>query len=582
MIQSNYKLLFFFFTVFVLCFFTVKAQTHNDPASIQVVSSENPITIDGQLDEIDWKERRYDYLVFGANALPGDVSYTVTDSVTVKHSYTDSTLTLVKILHYGMDLYISLDSKDQSVGPFGSSWEGDGLFMKIKNASGVPKEYKLFFNAGGSDPDIVFETNAPEGSGSGAAWKHPQTVVNDTTQIDSGYTAELVIHLDQLGYTDPLSEVEVLINIFDPDGYTKDTDPFGEAGAYFKSWWGSEWGDEYRILKLADPPTKNAISTSETIILDGQMTESFWDNAEYIIVGRGSSTSTGGYYAQWTDPNNEYTDQSMATVKFAHNGTDLYIGVESNDKSVCYWAPSWEADGLFLWITNKGENPPPARMEIKNMFFDQTVGAPAEFQLSDNVPTGGAEGASFLPAGTVTQTEVGGEDAGYSLEVVIHTDFFGYSDGDAVNLSVVVWDVDFGDDVSYDENVSDYAPNWWGTQWADPTFERHYMYRQVVLPDLTTDVETTEELPTAYALDQNYPNPFNPSTKISFSLPEQSNVTLKIFDILGNEVATVINEKRSAGSYSVDWNAGNLSSGIYFYSLIADNFVQTKKMILIK
>jgi len=81
---------------------------------------------------------------------------------------------------------------------------------------------------------------------------------------------------------------------------------------------------------------------------------------------------------------------------------------------------------------------------------------------------------------------------------------------------------------------------------------------------------------------ENYPNPFNPVTIISYQLSFNDNVILKIYDILGNEVATLINEKQNAGTYSVEWNASEMSSGIYFYKLITDGFVETKKMNLIK
>jgi len=85
-----------------------------------------------------------------------------------------------------------------------------------------------------------------------------------------------------------------------------------------------------------------------------------------------------------------------------------------------------------------------------------------------------------------------------------------------------------------------------------------------------------------YRLEQNYPNPFNPKTVISYSLIENHFTTLKIFDILGNEVATLVNEKQNAGSHSVEWDAGNYSSGIYFYKLSSGEFKDTKRMILLK
>jgi hypothetical protein len=109
---------------------------------------------------------------------------------------------------------------------------------------------------------------------------------------------------------------------------------------------------------------------------------------------------------------------------------------------------------------------------------------------------------------------------------------------------------------------------------------------QVTGPDArATSVEriTTGQVPTNYRLDQNYPNPFNPSTEISFQLSAVSNVKLKVFDLLGREVATLIDGVREPGAYKVSFNASSLTSGVYFYTLQADGAtIQTKKMLLLK
>jgi hypothetical protein len=99
---------------------------------------------------------------------------------------------------------------------------------------------------------------------------------------------------------------------------------------------------------------------------------------------------------------------------------------------------------------------------------------------------------------------------------------------------------------------------------------------------MITDVEDNEQLPSEYLLSQNYPNPFNPTTKIKYSIPISTNVELRVFDILGNEIETLVNEEKQSGTYLITWYAKQLPSGIYFYQLIAGNFIQTKKMILIK
>jgi hypothetical protein len=97
------------------------------------------------------------------------------------------------------------------------------------------------------------------------------------------------------------------------------------------------------------------------------------------------------------------------------------------------------------------------------------------------------------------------------------------------------------------------------------------------------DIEIQEEItPEEFELAQNYPNPFNPSTTIKFSLPENSVVTLKVYDITGSEVAELLNDTREAGFHQVTFDASNLASGTYIYMITAKNFIQTKKMVLIK
>jgi hypothetical protein len=89
-------------------------------------------------------------------------------------------------------------------------------------------------------------------------------------------------------------------------------------------------------------------------------------------------------------------------------------------------------------------------------------------------------------------------------------------------------------------------------------------------------------IPKVYALDQNYPNPFNPTTKIEYSLPKAGNVTLEVYNLLGQVVATLVNQRQDAGHYVVPMDGSALSSGLYFYQITAGNFTATKKMMLVK
>jgi len=107
----------------------------------------------------------------------------------------------------------------------------------------------------------------------------------------------------------------------------------------------------------------------------------------------------------------------------------------------------------------------------------------------------------------------------------------------------------------------------------------------VLYGDTTFVVDVEDKpnpIPTEFKLEQNYPNPFNPSTKISWQSPVNSHQTLKVYDILANEVTTLANEYRNAGSYETEFNASHLASGIYYYQLRAGDYVETKKMVILK
>jgi hypothetical protein len=110
--------------------------------------------------------------------------------------------------------------------------------------------------------------------------------------------------------------------------------------------------------------------------------------------------------------------------------------------------------------------------------------------------------------------------------------------------------------------------NWAGV-WEARIFE----------PDYPTSVETE---PSTYVLNQNYPNPFNPTTTIQYYIPQLSWVKLAVYNLIGQEVQILVDEEKAAGSYEIDFNASNLTSGIYFYKLQSVNFVETRKMVLLK
>ena len=111
----------------------------------------------------------------------------------------------------------------------------------------------------------------------------------------------------------------------------------------------------------------------------------------------------------------------------------------------------------------------------------------------------------------------------------------------------------------------------------DYTGITHFYYSRLI-----TDVKKDKVNVVVFTLSQNYPDPFNPTTTITYSLPKSSLITLKIYDLLGREIETLVNEEKPAGNYEVEFDGSNLPSGIYFYRMQAGKFIKTRKFVLIK
>ncbi len=120
------------------------------------------------------------------------------------------------------------------------------------------------------------------------------------------------------------------------------------------------------------------------------------------------------------------------------------------------------------------------------------------------------------------------------------------------------------------------------TAWRDSRTGNEEIFYSVTPTLLIPYVEQEPGIPSEFVLRQNFPNPFNPVTKIKYSLPASEFVTLRVYNELGKEIAVLVNEQQNTGNYAVEFNAENLPSGVYFYTLHAGNFIETKKMILLK
>ena len=180
---------------------------------------------------------------------------------------------------------------------------------------------------------------------------------------------------------------------------------------------------------------------------------------------------------------------------------------------------------------------------------------------------------------------------------IYHSWYSGYDGakwciGYATSPDGINWDKDTSNPVlcvgpsgSWDE-----AHAWEGSVLIDTVYKMWYSGGSFYSGRIGYAIDTTlisvvtmpKNIPEQFVLSQNYPNPFNPTTTIKYQIPEMSFVTLKIYDVLGSEVATLVNEEKAMGSYEVKWHANNSPSGVYFYRIQAGDYFETKKMLMLK
>ncbi len=266
-------------------------------------------------------------------------------------------------------------------------------------------------------------------------------------------------------------------------------------------------------------------------------------------------------FAAWGETDEEFSNGSIKAYDFttntlkqirAINGVDPY-SVATYSKRVVWWENTGSGAKIKLWMNDSTTT---LRTTFKGLYLDDS----GESSISFNIPMD-SKGVAWM-----------------ETDFILYYYNFESSSLNSYDLSSY-----FTDNLNTGYRVKLSRKNIIIQALSAVPSEKlgTYLFK---LSDIATGVEDDNKslLPVKFSLSQNYPNPFNPTTIINFQIPKFSLVTLKIYDILGREIRTLVNENRPAGNYKINFNAENLSSGIYLYRIIVDDFIQTKKMILLK
>jgi len=438
------------------------SQAVQDPASIPVYQASGTIIVDGILNEADWSATA-PHLMFKAGGSPSGTSYTPTGGAIVKPVYKDSSTTYVRFLHSNNKLYISLKSNDKQVCKF--DWEGDGMFMVMKDASDKNSELKLYVKSAttfGVETGGAAPIPADGYSGIGVV----SGTIYDSSDVDNGYTAEAVVDLSKIGYASLPAAMKCFLNIFDPDNFSTGAAPWGANGNFFKQWWGSEWGSEWRTLNFVnkitpyDPAVLPVYAATAPIIVDGLLNESDWAADVPHLVYKIGGTPSGNEFAPTGGAivKPVYKDSSTTYVRFLHSNNKLYISLKSNDKQVCKF--DWEGDGMFMVMKDASDKNTELKLYVKDAttFGAETGGAAP-------IPADGYSGIGVV-SGTIYDSS--NVDNGYTAEAVVDLSKIGYASLPAtMKCFLNIFDPDnFSTGAAPWGANGNFAKQWWGSEWG--------------------------------------------------------------------------------------------------------------------
>lgn len=588
------------------------------------------ITLDGVLDEDAWSMADSINLVWGEGVPDLPTSGWQFDPE--ENNFPDAPRPVIKFLVDSDNyLYISLNNPDNSIG--GKGWPTyDGLLLSVKShsefneATTLPQAKEFFvmwmdtYEKGDvmpkvrivGRPDIYADSLTEDKTGMFNVGVNVMGTVNDSATVDTGYVFEMKISLDSLGY-DVVSAggdiIELNFSVWDTDN-TFDSDPADNVSG--RIWWQSPWNsNDDNVGRInADPAVTTTSGPAPEIlpdviiphandfadpVVDGVLDEVAWAGAYTFQIAWNNEEIKSGYPGVGPTRSGQFQpdiygkgkatvlDPSMGEFKFFFKGTDLYFSANVEDQIVQGTNQYDKFDGVSLFIASRDIDTITQKLQVRNLRIgfneNDTVAVYDYLTVDPNL----AEYAVDYSKSDLSEFE--NPDSGYVIEMKIDLTALGYASDLGDNLIFLGADLFDGD--IFEDSTSHYGTRtWWFREHTGgPALAWGYLS-----PDKSVGVEDEgfAFVPSTITLNGNYPNPFNPTTKISYSVPFAGSANIFVYNILGQKVAAFNRVIQSAGLDEFEFNARNLSSGIYFYQIILNSVTGQKfeskvgKMMLMK
>ncbi len=625
-------------TLFIITFLLLQSfsfaqyETRQDVVWARTVPA-GTITLDGILNEAEWSMAESVNITYG---VPGTLPTSAWRPEFQEEAYTDPTHANVKFLASSDNqLYLSFTIPDSSVGGIQDWARWDGVLMSFKDkldptraALAIEYFYSWWYVniptyiVPGAPPRFIGKygnfddtTRTPEQK---EAWD-AVTIVNGTSNDagrDDGWVVEMRINLINLGYdiTAPDGDIVAMnLSIWDCDYlFEGNNSTISSSRTWFQSPWGN--ANAMNVARVfAKPDVTTSTTTLPTVMpdvvlpngdnlpeptIDGDLSEIVWDGAysfdiawddvdlrnSYPTVG---PLSSGQFQPELNlNPRPPVVDPAFANVKMFFRGNDLYMAADVNDQVVQGTEVYDGIDGIQFIIGDRSQLTSDNNMVFQRLrvSFNVLGNAAAYEYLPVLIDSSAAEfGVTLKGATTVNvNTDV---DEGYAVEIKIDLTKLGFSSDDKLLFAGVM----LADGDSFEDPLANYGTRTWWFREHDGGPAAAWIVLDPLLHVVSVDYYNQAVIPDRLELYNNYPNPFNPNTTIRFSIPEAGNISIAIFNTIGQEIQSANYTSNSNGLQEYDFNASDLSSGVYFYKVtfkgnFSEGLIQSNmgKMILIK